>query len=43
MRMRDIIAHHYFEIDANRVFNTVRNDILPLLQVIEQMKEDLMN
>ncbi|MDR3351188.1 MAG: DUF86 domain-containing protein [Prevotellaceae bacterium] len=41
MRMRDIIAHHYFEIDANRVFNTVRNDILPLLQVIEQMKEDL--
>jgi uncharacterized protein with HEPN domain len=43
MRMRDIIAHHYFEIDANRVFNTVRNDILPLFQVIEQMKDDLMN
>jgi uncharacterized protein with HEPN domain len=43
MRMRDIIAHHYFEIDANRVFNTVRNDILPLFQVIEQMKEDLIN
>jgi uncharacterized protein with HEPN domain len=43
MRMRDIIAHHYFEIDANRVFNTIRNDILPLLQVIEQMKEDLKN
>ncbi|MDR3133289.1 MAG: DUF86 domain-containing protein [Prevotellaceae bacterium] len=43
MRMRDIIAHHYFEIDANRVFNTIRNDILPLLQVIEQMQKDLVN
>ena len=41
MRMRDIIAHHYFEIDANRVFNTIRSDILPLLQVIEQMKKNL--
>ncbi|MDR3367257.1 MAG: DUF86 domain-containing protein [Prevotellaceae bacterium] len=43
MRMRDVIAHHYFEIDANRVFNTVRNDILLLFQVIEQMQEDLKN
>ena len=41
MRMRDIIAHHYFEIDANRAFNTIRNDISPLLQVIEQMQKDL--
>jgi uncharacterized protein with HEPN domain len=41
MKMRDIIAHHYFDIDANRVFNTVHNDILPLLRVIEQMKKDI--
>jgi uncharacterized protein with HEPN domain len=43
MRMRDVIAHHYFEIDANRVFNTIRNDIAPLLQIIEQMEKDLTN
>jgi uncharacterized protein with HEPN domain len=43
MRMRDVIAHHYFEIDANRVFNTVRDDISPLLRIIEQMKTDIIN
>jgi hypothetical protein len=31
------------EVDANRVFNTVCNDILPLLQATEQMQEDLKN
>jgi uncharacterized protein with HEPN domain len=41
MKMRDIIAHHYFEVDANRVFNTICNDIQPLLQTIQQIKKDV--
>jgi len=41
MKMRDVIAHHYFEIDAEVVFSTLKNDIPPLLEVIKQMKMDL--
>ena len=37
MRMRDKIAHHYFEIDAEVVFNTLQTDIPPLFPVIEKM------
>ena len=41
MGMRDIIAHHYFEIDVETVFNIVKNDIHPLLNVIQQMKDEI--
>jgi uncharacterized protein with HEPN domain len=41
MGMRDKIAHHYFEIDADAVFDILRNDLPLLLSVIKQMKEDL--
>jgi len=41
MKMRDIIAHHYFEIDAEVVFSTLRHDIQPLLETIKQIKNDL--
>jgi len=41
MGMRDIIAHHYFEIDVEVVFSIVKNDIYPLLDVIRQMKEEI--
>ena len=37
MRMRDKIAHHYFEIDTDIVFRTVREDIPQLKQVIDKM------
>ena len=30
--MRDQIAHGYFNIDAEVVFNTIKNDLNPLLQ-----------
>jgi len=40
MKMRDIIAHHYFDVDAERVFDTLKNDIPPLLAVIKLIKED---
>ena len=41
--MRDRIAHGYFEIDIDIVFDVLKNDIPPLLNVIKQMKNDLMN
>lgn len=41
MRMRDKIAHHYFEIDAEVVFKTVKYDIPQMLPVVRQMIEDL--
>ena len=40
MKMRDVIAHHYFEIDAEVVFSTLTQDIQPLLQAIRQIKND---
>jgi uncharacterized protein with HEPN domain len=41
MRLRDVIAHHYFEVDAEKVFAILCDDVPPLLAVIKQMKEDL--
>jgi uncharacterized protein with HEPN domain len=41
MGMRDRIAHGYFEIDIDVVYDAVKNDIPPLLEVIKQMKNDL--
>ena len=41
MKMRDLIAHHYFEIDAEVVFSTLYQDIQPLLQAIRQIKADV--
>ena len=41
MKMRDVIAHHYFEIDAEVVFLTLCNDIRPLLDVISQMRKEI--
>lgn len=41
MGVRDIIAHHYFEVDPDAVFNIVKNDIAPLKQAIEYFKNQL--
>lgn len=40
MKTRDIIAHHYFDVDAERVFIILRNDIPPLLKTIQQIQKD---
>ena len=40
--MRDRIVHGYFEIDIDVVFDTLKDDIPPLLAVIKQMKSDLL-
>ncbi len=41
MKMRDKIAHHYFEMDAEIVFQTLKADIPIMLPVIQQMIEDI--
>ena len=38
MGVRDIMAHHYFEVDADEVFSIVKNDLAPLKQAIEYFK-----
>ncbi len=41
MGLRDIIAHHYFDVDAGEIFTVVRNDIPPLLKTIRKMIKDI--
>lgn len=41
MKMRDKIAHHYFEMDAEVVFRTLKEDIPMMLPVIRQMMKDI--
>lgn len=41
MGLRDIIVHHYFDIDAEEIFKTMKNDIPILLYTIRQMLGDL--
>ena len=37
MGVRDIIAHHYFDIDAEEIFNIIKYDLEPLLLAIRKM------
>ena len=39
--MRDKLSHDYFGVDLLRVLETVRRDLPPLCQVVEQMLADL--
>jgi len=39
--LRNIIAHEYFHIDAVEIFDTVQNDVQPLLTTIQQIIADL--
>ena len=41
MGIRDIIAHHYFELDAEVVFDVVKNEFPNLLNKIRKIKNDL--
>jgi len=38
---RDIISHHYFDLDAEAVYGICRNDMPSLTAAIEKMIEDL--
>ena len=39
--VRDVIAHGYFEIDAEEVFNICQTDIPVLISTVRKMLEDL--
>ncbi|MBR6606469.1 MAG: DUF86 domain-containing protein [Prevotella sp.] len=41
MGIRDIIAHHYFELDAEIVFQVVKNEFPSLLVTIRKMLTDI--
>ena len=41
MGVRDIIAHHYFEVDPDAVFSIIKNDLTPLKQAIDYFKKQL--
>ncbi|MDR2581013.1 MAG: DUF86 domain-containing protein [Fibromonadaceae bacterium] len=40
MRMRDIIAHHYFDVDEEIIFDIVKNDLNQLLDTVCNMQSD---
>lgn len=40
MGIRDIIAHHYFDIDESIVFDVVKNKLPGMLETINKMIED---
>jgi len=39
--MRDVITHHYFDLDAEAVYDVCQNDIEPLLATINRIISDL--
>jgi len=41
MGARDIIAHHYFDVDAEEVFSIIKNDLEPLKTAIQFFKDQL--
>lgn len=41
MGVRDIIVHHYFDVDADEIFHICMNDIPLLHEVIKRMIVDL--
>lgn len=41
MGMRDIIAHHYFDLDAAVVFDVVKNYLPSMLAIIKKIRKEL--
>ena len=42
MKLRDLIAHHYFLIDADMIFLTIKDDLRPLRDCLEDIKFSLL-
>ena len=40
-KLRDIIAHHYFDIDAEQIFWIIQNELEPLAAAIEKMLREI--
>jgi uncharacterized protein with HEPN domain len=43
MGARDIMAHHYFEVDADAIFSIIKNDLEPLKEAVDFFKKQLFN
>lgn len=43
MGIRDIIAHHYFDLDAEIVFDVVKNNLPQMLETVRQMIRSIEN
>ncbi|MDA3928146.1 MAG: DUF86 domain-containing protein [Prolixibacteraceae bacterium] len=41
MGMRDIIVHHYFDIDAEVIYKTIKEDLPPLINELYKIKNNL--
>jgi uncharacterized protein with HEPN domain len=41
--IRDIISHHYFDVDAEEIFNIGENYLKPLMITVNRMISDLQN
>ena len=41
MGMRDVIAHHYFDVDADVVYSVISKELLPLKTAIEYFKKQI--
>ena len=41
MKQRDLIAHHYFRIDADSIYSTINEDLPFLKNVLLKIKQDL--
>ena len=41
MGVRDVIAHHYFEVDPDAVFDIIKNDIASLKKAVDFFMEQL--
>ena len=39
--MRDIISHHYFDVDAEEIFWVCENKMRPLAETIERIIDDV--
>ncbi len=42
-KMRDVIAHHYFDVDEEIVFVVCKEELPKMLNVIKKMKNDISN
>ena len=41
MGMRDIIAHHYFDLDAEIVYDVIKNDLPKLRNILQRIINEL--
>ncbi len=39
--MRDKLIHDYFSIDLETVWDTIQEDLLPLIKAVENLLQDL--